>query len=114
MSIIDRVLKSYNDKGRRRIEVPEWPDDEKNPTILYSTPCTLAEKNLMLKQAGKESKDLKCMAWIVCRKAELENGEKAFKMSEVHDLARGGEADVISRIAQEITDWDSVEDSEKN
>jgi hypothetical protein len=114
MSILERALRGWSDRGTQEIVVPEWPDEEGNPTILYSTPCTMAEKNQMVKKAGKQGNDLKAMVFIVCKKAMLENGEPAFKMTDIEDLMRGVEADVVSRIAEQITMFESVEDVKKN
>ena len=36
MSILDRAKSHFENKGVKRIEVPEWKDENGNPTILLS------------------------------------------------------------------------------
>ena len=52
MSIIDRVKTHFDSLQTISIEVPEWKDDAGNPSIFYSEPLTLEEKNIIFKKSN--------------------------------------------------------------
>ena len=47
MSVIDRVKSHFETLQTLIIEVPEWKDDQGNPSLFYSEPLTLEEKNII-------------------------------------------------------------------
>jgi hypothetical protein len=49
MSVIDRVKSHFETLKTITIEVEEWKDEHGNPSVFYSEPLTLEEKNLILK-----------------------------------------------------------------
>ena len=57
MSVIDRAKSHFESLGTQSMEVPEWKDDDGNPTVIYWNPITLAEKkiNQIEKLHDKES-----------------------------------------------------------
>ena len=50
MSVIDRVKSHFETLQTITIEVPEWKDEAGNPSIFYSEPLTLEEKNIIFKK----------------------------------------------------------------
>ena len=52
MSIIDRVKTHFDSLKTITIEVPEWEDEEGKPSIFYSEPLTLEEKNIIFKKSN--------------------------------------------------------------
>ena len=55
MSVIDRVKSHFETLQTLTIEVEEWKDENGNPSIFYSEPLTLEEKNNIL-TSKKENK----------------------------------------------------------
>ena len=49
MSVIDRVKSHFETLQTLIIEVPEWKDEAGNPSVFYSEPLTLEEKNIIFK-----------------------------------------------------------------
>jgi hypothetical protein len=50
MSIIDRVKTHFETLQTITIEVPEWKDEDGKPSVFYSEPLTLEEKNIIFKK----------------------------------------------------------------
>ena len=112
MDLIERIKAHYDGLGRKRIEVPEW-GDEHGPLVIYARPMTLREKNRIFGRAEKGA-SLEALADLVILKAEDEEGRKLFRPEDRLALITHAEADVIARVAAEISAVDSVEDHEKN
>ena len=55
MSIIDRVKTHFETLKTITIEVPEWKDEHGNPSIFYSEPLTLEEKNTIFNSILNET-----------------------------------------------------------
>ena len=51
MSIIDRAKAHFETLKTITIEVPEWKDEADNPSVFYSEPLTLEEKNIIFKKS---------------------------------------------------------------
>ena len=47
---IDFVKDHFNNYETRKIVVPEWKDEADNPSVFYSEPLTLEEKNIIFKK----------------------------------------------------------------
>ena len=47
MSVIDRVKSHFESLQTIKIEVEEWKDEHGNPSVFYSEPLTLEEKNII-------------------------------------------------------------------
>ena len=50
MSVIDRVKTHFETLKTITIEVEEWKDEHGNPSVFYSEPLTLEEKNTIFKK----------------------------------------------------------------
>ena len=109
--IIDRARAHFSDQGTRRIEVPEW-GDENGPLVIYATPFTLAEKKKLFRLA--KDNDLDLLAYTLIHKALNKDGEKIFTLDDKHALVNSVDANVLARAAAQLSDSASVEDLEKN
>ena len=112
MNIVERVKAHFDSQEVKRIEVPEWADEEGNATILYCQPFTLADRKKLSRLAADD--DLEFIARLVIMKAEDENGEKVFDLSHKPILMNKADPNVISRIAAQITASPSVEEQSGN
>jgi len=52
MSVIDRVKTHFESLQTITIEVEEWKDEHGKPSIFYSEPLTLEEKNIIFKKSS--------------------------------------------------------------
>ena len=50
MSVIDRVKSHFESLQSLTIEVEEWKDEHGNPSVFYSEPLTLEEKNIIIQE----------------------------------------------------------------
>ena len=90
MSVIDRVKSHFETLQTLIIEVPEWKDEAGNPSVFYSEPLTLEEKNIIFKKSNN-FQDLNVLVDLIIMKLKIkdEKGElkKAFKNNEdIHSL----------------------------
>lgn len=112
MSILDRAKSHFEEKGVKRIEVPEWKDENGNPTILLSEPFTLEDQRKLHKFAQDDT--IEFLARLVIMKALNEDGSKAFDLSDKPTLMNKVDPLIIRRIADEISASPSVEDMSGN
>ena len=112
MSILDRAKSHFETKGIKRIEVPEWKDEQGNPTILLSEPFTLDDQRKLLKFAEDDGIDF--IARLVIMKAMKEDGSQAFSISDKPALMSKVDPSVIRRIADEISTSATVEEMSGN
>ena len=82
MSVIDRVKTHFETLQTLTIEVEEWKDENGNPSIFYSEPLTLEEKNIIFKKSNN-FQDLNVLVDLLIMKLQVKNdkGEmiKAFE-----------------------------------
>ena len=82
MSVIDRVKTHFETLKTITIEVNEWKDENGNPSIFYSEPLTLEEKNIIFKKSSN-FQDLTVLVDLLVMKLQVKNdkGEmiKAFE-----------------------------------
>lgn len=107
MNVLERAKAHFDAQGVTRIEVPEWPDEKGNPTVLYSQPFTLADRKKLMKFAQED--DLEFIVRMVIMKCEDEQGEKVFDLSDKPVLLNKVDPGIVSRIAAEIVVSPSVE-----
>lgn len=114
MPLIDNAVDHYKQLAgaRRRIEVPEWGSDGQ-PAILYATPFTLAQEQVIERKCKDDAHER--AVEILIMKCTDEAGEKVFsradKMKLMHEVA----SDVVCRIAKAIMGSSNVlEDMEGN
>ena len=116
MSIIDRVKTHFDSLQTISIEVPEWKDDAGNPSIFYSEPLTLEEKNIIFKKSNNFT-DLTVLVDLLIMKLQVKdekgNLKKAFKLEDKFELRRNADSNVIATISNKILLDTSFEDAEK-
>jgi hypothetical protein len=84
MSVLERAKAHFDKQDIIEITVPEWEDENGNPTVLYSKPLTLADK------------------------------KKLFDIGDKITLLNSVDPNVLTRIAGKMTEAKSVEDFEGN
>ena len=107
MKLIDKVLAHYDARGRLKVEVPEWADEEFDGAVYY-TPVTLFERNKLMPELKKESLDF--VVSVIQMKAEDKNGEKLFSIEDKIKLKRHADYRILDRVANEILHGIGVED----
>ena len=116
MSIIDRVKPHIDSLQTISIEVPEWKDDAGNPSIFYSEPLTLEEKNIIFKKSNNFT-DLTVLVDLLIMKLQVKdekgNLKKAFKLEDKFELRRKADSNVIASVANKILADTSFEEAEK-
>ena len=116
MSVIDRVKSHFETLQTLIIEVPEWKDEAGNPSIFYSEPLTLEEKNIIFKKSNN-FQDLNVLVDLIVMKLKVkdEKGElkKAFKLEDKFELRRNADSNVIATISNKILADSSLEEAEK-
>ena len=112
MSILERAKAHFEEQGALRIEVPEWPDESGNPTVMYSQPFTLSDRKKLTKFANED--DLEFIVRLVIMKCENAEGDKCFDLSDKPVLMNKVDPNIISRIAAQIVASPTVEDQAGN
>ena len=106
MNILDNAKNHFDNLGTKKIEVPEW-GDENGPAFIYAEPCTLADKGKIKKRSEKDEID--ALAYILILKAQDAQGNKLFTLEDKHALKTKVDPDVLSRIASEMMRAPSIE-----
>ena len=116
MSVIDRVKSHFETLKTITIEVEEWKDENGNPSIFYSEPLTLEEKNTIFKKSNNFS-DLTVLVDLLIMKLQIKNEKgdmvKAFSPEDKFALRKKADSNVISVIANQILADTNYEDAEK-
>ena len=116
MSVIDRVKSHFETLKTITIEVEEWKDEHGNPSVFYSEPLTLEEKNLIFKKSNN-FQDLTVLVDLLIMKLQVKNDKgdlvKAFRPEDKFALRKKADGKIIDRIATMITRGDNFEEAEK-
>jgi hypothetical protein len=116
MSVIDRVKSHFETLKTITIEVEEWKDENGNPSVFYSEPLTLEEKNIIFKKSNN-FQDLTVLVDLLIMKLQIKNekGEmiKAFSPEDKFALRKKADSNVISEVANKILLDTSFEEAEK-
>ena len=116
MSVIDRVKSHFETLQTITSEVPEWKDEAGNPSVFYSEPLTLEEKNIIFKKSNN-FQDLTVLVDLLIMKLQVKdekgNLKKAFKLEDKFELRRNADSNVIATISNKILLDTSFEDAEK-
>ena len=116
MSVIDRVKTHFETLKTITIEVDEWKDEHNNPSIFYSEPLTLEEKNKIF-QKSNNFQDLTVLVDLLIMKLMVKNdkGEmkKAFDLEDKFALRKKADSNVIATIANKILADTNYEEAEK-
>lgn len=108
MSILDRAKAHFDSQGIKKIEVPEWADEDGNPTILYSKPVSMSDRKSL--RAAADGDEAEFLVRLIILKCELEDGTKAFDLSDKPMLMSKVDPNIISRIANKIAEAPTVDD----
>ena len=116
MSVIDRVKTHFETLKTITIEVDEWKDDNGKPSVFYSEPLTLEEKNKIF-QKSNNFQDLTVLVDLLIMKLQVKNdkGEmiKAFEPFDKLALRKKADSNVIATIANKILLDTNYEEAEK-
>ena len=116
MSVIDRVKSHFETLQTTIIEVSEWKDEDGNPSVFYSEPLTLEEKNIIFKKSNN-FQDLTVLVDLLIMKLQVKdekgNLKKAFKLEDKFELRRNADSNVIATISNKILLDTSFEEAEK-
>ena len=116
MSVIDRVKSHFETLQTLIIEVPEWKDEAGNPSVFYSEPLTLEEKNIIFKKSNN-FQDLNVLVDLLVMKLQIKdekgNLKKAFKLEDKFELRRNADSNIIASVANKILLDTSFEEAEK-
>jgi len=107
MSILERATKHFELQEVKQIEVPEWPDEKGNPTILYAEPLSLGDRKTLSKYAKED--DTEFLIRLIIMKARTSDGKAVFDLSDKPMLLTKVDPNVLNRIANDIAETASVE-----
>ena len=105
--ILQRAIDHFKAHELRIIEVPEWGDNGA-PLTVYARPMNMMEKNVLARSS--DGSDLGVFVDLIIMKAENADGEKLFTKADKPHFMRHVDADVISRVAGELLETDTVDD----
>jgi len=116
MSVIDRVKSHFETLKTITIQVEEWKDENGNPSVFYSEPLTLEEKNIIFKKSNN-FQDLTVLVDLLIMKLQVKDDKgdmiKAFSPEDKFALRKKADSNVISNIANQILADTNYEDAEK-
>src|SRR6056300_1737332 len=116
MSVIDRVKTHFESLQTLKIEVEEWKDENGNPSVFYSEPLTLEEKNILFKKSSN-FQDLTVLVDLLIMKLLVKNDKgdliKAFSPEDKFALRKKADSNVISNITNKILLDTHYEEAEK-
>ena len=116
MSVIDRVKTHFESLQTITIEVEEWKDEHGNPSIFYSEPLTLEEKNIIFKKSSN-FQDLNVLVDLLIMKLKVKNDKgdlvKAFQLEDKFALRKKADSNVIATVANKILVDTNYEEAEK-
>jgi len=99
-SIIGRATNHYKEKPLKRIEIPEWGDEE-GPLVVYSEPFTLRDQG-KIATVTKNQPESEVLAELLVMKLIDEDGNKVFTVEDKAALRTSVDAQVVARVATEI------------
>ena len=113
MSVLDIAKSHFENLGIQSIEVPEWKDENGNPSVIYWNPITLSEKNKLFKKSDNML-DAGILADILVMKALDKDGNKLFKAEDKLVLMHKVDSDILSRVATSMVQAINPEEVKKN
>ena len=113
MSVIDRAKSHFESLGTQSMEVPEWKDDDGNPTVIYWNPITLAEKKRLF-QKSDNLNDVGILADIILMKAIDKDVKKLFTLEDKIPLMHKVDSDVLAKVATQIIQTITPDEVKKN
>jgi hypothetical protein len=98
MKAIDRAVEHFKQKPVKRIEVPEW-GDEQGPLVIFANPITLREQSRLSKVDGG---DAEMLIEVLVMKALDGHGEKLFALDDKPKLRSSADPLVVAKIVSQI------------
>jgi len=115
MSVIDRVKNHFEGLKTIKIEVPEWKDEHGQPSIFFSEPLTIEEKNIIFKKSNN-FQDLTVLVDLLIMKLQIKNDkgelQKAFSPEDKFALRKKADSNIISIIANQILSDTNYEEAQ--
>jgi hypothetical protein len=112
MSVLERAKAHFDQQEIIEIEIPEWEDEQGNPTVIYSKPFTLGDRKKLYKFAKED--DMEFLVRLVIMKALDQAGSPVFDIGDKITLMNSVDPKIITRIANAMTSSKSVEEFEGN
>ena len=98
MKAIDRAKSHFDNLDIKKIEVPEWGEED-TPLVIYSKPLTLQETTKLYRMAKDD--DMTMLAYVLIFKALDEDGNKLFSLQDKTTLLNKVDRNVLIRVANE-------------
>ena len=118
MSVLERAKTQFRDRlagGLRSLDVPEWPDADGNPTVVWFKPSLNLRQQQKILALSSQDKAAEAIAMTLILRALDADGKPLFKTVELGEIMRGVDPDVVARIVTEINaDEMSDDELEKN
>lgn len=113
VSVLSRAKAHFG--TRRSLTIPEWKDEDGNPTVLYWKPFTVDEQ-AKLKAARDAAEDdaTDAMLRVIIAKAQDAEGKKVFDIGDRPELRVAVDALILDRIMDAMMSTVSLGDAEKN
>ena len=99
MRAIDKAKKHFSSLETRRIEVPEW-GDENEPLVIFVNPLTLQETATLFELS--KSNEMEMLAQAIILKALDGEGKKHFNIGDRMFLMNNCDREIVVRVAGEI------------
>ena len=113
LKVLDQVVEHFERQGVRTILVPEWGSEDE-PLSIYVAPYTMDEQKKLRARNKGDLDDPSVLVDLLILKAEDGQGNKMFELGDKPQLMRKADANVLARVAAEITSADALEDISKN
>jgi len=112
--VLARAVAHYEATEVRHIDVPEWPDENGAPTVIFWRAGTLAQEDVIRARFEKTGSRAGLMVDTITARALDEDGNKMFTVADKPGLMKSADGAVVSRIYLAMETGAGVEDREKN
>jgi hypothetical protein len=101
-AIISRAARHFQSLGLRRVEVPEWGEDDDHPLVIFYHPITLAERQAFLREGALSGGSEYAYVASIIAKALDENGVTLFTLEHKHWLLTQAYGPIVERISDAL------------
>ncbi len=101
MDVLTRARNQFSERlsaGLQFIEVPEWKDEDGSNTKIYYKPSLNLKQQQKILELSSKDKVVEAIAMTLVLRALDENGKPLFNQSNMHEIMRECDPDVVSRI----------------
>ena len=113
LKVLDQVVGHFEQSGTKVIEVPEWGTDD-GPLMIHATAFTMEEQRRLRSRNKGDLDDPSVLVDLLILKALDADGGKLFDLGDKPTLMRKADANVLARVATEITGAADTENAAKN